>query len=77
MRYAIFENGEEINVIEADEAFVTDYCEQNGYTYQEAPLPEPVPEPEEESSVWDELDAAYQEGYSEGYTEGVNGAYDQ
>ena len=27
------------------------------------PLPEPVqPEPETEASVWDELDAAYQEG---------------
>lgn len=26
------------------------------------PEPEPIPEPEEEPSVWDELDAAYQEG---------------
>lgn len=26
------------------------------------PEPEPIPEPEEEASVWDELDAAYQEG---------------
>ena len=26
------------------------------------PEPEPVPEPEEPVSVWDELDAAYQEG---------------
>lgn len=71
MRYKIFENGEEINIIVADEAFVTDYCEQNGYTYQEAPLPDPVPEPEpeEESSVWDDLAAAY--------TEGVNSAYEQ
>ena len=35
-----------------------------------AALPEPEPEtPPTESSVWDELDAAYQEG--------VNGAYDQ
>ena len=33
------------------------------------PIPEPIPEPEEETSVWDELDAAYQEG--------VNSAYDQ
>ena len=33
------------------------------------PEPEPVPEPEEPASVWDELDAAYQEG--------VNSAYDQ
>lgn len=34
------------------------------------PEPEPEPEPPKpEASVWDELDAAYQEG--------VNGAYDQ
>lgn len=26
------------------------------------PEPEPIPEPEEPKSVWDELDAAYQEG---------------
>lgn len=26
------------------------------------PEPEPIPEPEPEPSVWDELDAAYQEG---------------
>ena len=32
---------------------------------------------EDNSSVWDELDKAYQEGYNEGYTEGVNTAYDQ
>lgn len=32
---------------------------------------------EDNSSVWDELDKAYQEGYHEGYTEGVNTAYDQ
>ena len=45
---------------------------------------DPLPEPEQpdnpsgdDSSVWDELDAAYQAGYNEGYTEGVNGAYDQ
>ena len=33
------------------------------------PEPDPMPEPEEETSVWDELDAAFQEG--------VNGAYEQ
>lgn len=33
------------------------------------PMPEPAPEPEDDPSVWDELDAAYQEG--------VNSAYDQ
>lgn len=32
------------------------------WTPGEIPEPEPVPEPETEASVWDELDAAYQEG---------------
>lgn len=32
------------------------------WTPGEMPEPEPVPEPEEPMSVWDELDAAYQEG---------------
>lgn len=37
------------------------------WTPGEIPEPEPIPEPEEEeTSVWDELDAAYQEGYQEG-----------
>ena len=33
-------------------------------TWSPLPMPEPEPttEPEEETSVWDELDAAYQEG---------------
>lgn len=32
------------------------------WTPGEMPDPEPIPEPEEPMSVWDELDAAYQEG---------------
>lgn len=40
---------------------------------EEANKPAPVPE---ETTVWDELDAAYQSGYTEGYQEGVNTAYD-
>lgn len=32
------------------------------WTAGEVPEPEPVPEPETELTVWDELDAAYQEG---------------
>ena len=32
------------------------------WTAGEMPEPEPIPEPEEPKSVWDELDAAYQEG---------------
>lgn len=34
MNYIIFKDGVEINVIYADESFVTSYCEENGYTYQ-------------------------------------------
>lgn len=32
------------------------------WTPGEMPEPEPIPEPETERTVWDELDAAYQEG---------------
>lgn len=39
------------------------------WTPGEMPEPAPVPEPEPEPTVWDELDAAYQEG--------VNAAYDE
>lgn len=47
MRYAIYDQGEVINYIEADEAFCADYCAERGYTYGEEPLPEvPAPEPE-------------------------------
>ena len=44
MNYKIFQNGEQINTIVADEAFVSAYCAEHGYTY-EAVTPEPVPEP--------------------------------
>lgn len=37
MRYKIFKDGESINTIVADESFVTDYCEKNGYTYEAEP----------------------------------------
>lgn len=45
------------------------YMKEDTWTPGVMPEPEPIPEPEEETSVWDELDAAYQEG--------VNSAYDQ
>lgn len=35
MRYKILKEGEEINTIVSDEAFVTTFCEQNGYTFEE------------------------------------------
>ena len=59
--YRIFEDGNEINTIVADEAFCSEYCEKNGYTYELMPEPEPIPE-QTEDDVWAELDAAYQEG---------------
>ena len=68
MKYIIFQDGNEINTIVADEAFCSKYCEQNGYTYElmSEPEPDPIPEPEvpptDDTNVWDELDAAYQEG---------------
>ena len=44
------------------EGNLLDYLYVNGeYIYDPLPRPEPV-EPEPERSVWDELDAAYQEG---------------
>ena len=74
MRYVIYKDNEQINVIESGSDFVSLYCEENGYTYKESPLPmpeepEPKPTPGDDTSVWDELDAAYQEG--------VNSAYDE
>lgn len=60
MRYEILKNGEVVNTIVSGPDFIEDYCKANGYTYGLIPEPEPIPEPE--TSVWDELDAAYQEG---------------
>lgn len=71
--YIIYQNGEEINTIVADEDFCRAYCEENGYTYELRPEPEPSTEPEEptdtDPDVWDELDAAYQEGVNSAYAE--------
>ena len=46
MNYKILKNGEVINTIVGDEAFVSAYCTANGYTYQQIAEPEPEPEPE-------------------------------
>lgn len=66
MNYIIYKDGQEINTIVAEPDFIDQYCTENGYTYEvrpdPVPVPEPEPEPPKESSVWDELDAAYQEG---------------
>lgn len=45
-------------------------------TVEDDGQPDPASDPEV-TSLYDELDAAYQEGYAEGYAEGVNTAYDQ
>ena len=45
MNYKIFQNGEQINTIVADESVVSAYCAENGYTYEAV---EPTPEPEQE-----------------------------
>ena len=45
------------------EGDISDYLYVNGeYIYNPLPIPEPTPEPNPEMTVWDELDAAYQEG---------------
>lgn len=48
MRYKIIQDGETVNTIVASEAFATEYCTANGYTYEEDPLPEPAPPPLDE-----------------------------
>lgn len=69
MRYKIFSNGEQINVIVADEQFCKSYCEKNSYTYElieepEVPPIEPEPAPETELTVND-LANAILEGVNE------------
>lgn len=66
MRYKIFENGAQVNVITADADFIEQYCAENGYTCEEAPLPGPAPTPQPESPVtWDEMAQAIREGVNE------------
>ena len=55
MRYKIFENNTEINVIVADAAFVESYCKKHGYTYELSELPDP--EPVEEVTELEQLRA--------------------
>lgn len=52
--YKIYKDGEEINRINADEIFVSNYCKNNGYTHKvEEPEPEPTPEPTIDERVAD------------------------
>ncbi len=57
MKYKILKDGEVINTIVADEAFVTDYCAKNGYTFAKIPTPEPAQEPKTEPTQLDRLEA--------------------
>ena len=54
MRYKIFDNGEQINTIEADFLFVAAYCQIAGYTFEEDSLPDApssTPEPTTEERL--------------------------
>ena len=70
MKYKLLKDGVVVNTIVADQPFVEKYCSENDLTFEEIEevIPAPAPEQEHETTVWDELDAAYQEG--------VNSAYD-
>lgn len=48
--------------VELDEGWVYDFGSGTFTEYVEPDEPEPEPTPGDDSSVWDELDAAYQEG---------------
>ena len=64
MDYYIYENGQLINTIVADEAFVSAYCAENGYTYEAV---EPTPEPEQEPTIDERvtaLESAIEKGLS-------------
>lgn len=55
--YKIYKDGEEINRIVADEAFVVPYCEENGYTYELDVPPEPIGPPEPAPTEQETTDA--------------------
>lgn len=51
-RYNVYDGSKLVNSIEASFMFVSAYCQSNGYTFEEAPLPEPVkPEPTTEERL--------------------------
>ena len=51
-RYNVYDGSKLVNFIEASFMFASAYCQSNGYTFKEAPLPEPVePEPTTEERV--------------------------
>ena len=70
MKYKILKDGDVVNTIVSDLSFIEKYCSENDLTFEEIEevIPSPVPDPAQETTIWDELDAAYQKG--------VNSAYD-
>ena len=66
MEWNVYENGELINTIVADEEFAKQYAEENGYTVEDiipTPAPDPIPIPEPSGETTDaELAAAIKEG---------------
>lgn len=53
----IYQDGEEINRIVADEAFAEAYCAENGYTFEMRPDPPQPPAPEPEPTQLDRVEA--------------------
>ena len=51
MRYQILQNGDLVNTIIADEAFVAKYCAANGYTFEKEDLKDLTSPPTTEERV--------------------------
>ena len=56
MKYKILKDGETVNTIVADEAFIISYCENHGYTYEEI-QERSIPESELEPTQLDRIEA--------------------
>lgn len=67
MRYKLYDTDNNyVNVIVADEDFITSYCAKNNYTYVQEELPEPEkPEVVEEPTEYDKVADSIQEGINE------------
>lgn len=56
MDYNVYNNNVLVNIITADEQFIKQYCEVNGYTYEEIER-EPTPETPATPSEFEQLRA--------------------
>lgn len=68
MRFKIFSDGVEVNTIVSDEDFCKNYCERNGYTYEQLPEPESgleMPEEPTDDVTWDSMAKAITEGVND------------